>query len=261
MHGRLWLIAGTGEGPLLARVLLERGWRLRVSVVTQGASQAYPMHPHLELRVGALAGAEALRSELEAAERQGEPFHWVIDASHPFASRITAAAVEATLQRPGQLLRLHRPFVTTPRAIQLHHLGDLNSLLAPQERVLLAIGARQLRAAAQASNTASLHARVLPHPQALRQAIQAGLPPSHIACCRPSSDGALEKALCRHWQIQTILCRQSGGHTEALWQNIHAEEKVRLLLLRRPAEPENIPRLTFPELIERIGIAPDTRDG
>ena len=31
---RLWLFAGTGEGPPLAEALLSLGWQLRVSVVT-----------------------------------------------------------------------------------------------------------------------------------------------------------------------------------------------------------------------------------
>ena len=38
---RLWLVAGTGEGPPLAAALLQRGWRVRVSVVTAAAVRAY----------------------------------------------------------------------------------------------------------------------------------------------------------------------------------------------------------------------------
>lgn len=250
---RLWLIAGTGEGPALAQTFLERGWRLRVSVVTPTASQPYPESPDLEMVVGALGDAGTLRSLLEAAEREGDPFRWVIDASHPFAVRITPAAMEATWGRPEQLLRLERPGLAAPWAIPLKHMDDLARHVTENERVLLAIGARQLGEAVRHCPGAHLHARVLPYPQALRQAQQAGLPADRLACFHPTADGAVEQALCRQWQIDSILCRQSGGLTEALWQQVARALGLRLLLLQRPAEPESIQRLAFQSLIERVG--------
>ena len=129
---RLWLIAGTGEGPLLARRLLDRGWRLRVSVVTGRARRNYPTDPRLEVVVGALAGASAWRSALEAAERQGDPFHGVVDASHPFASLVTAAVVAATANRPERLLRLQRPDLAAPGAPSLGHMRELEGHLGPE---------------------------------------------------------------------------------------------------------------------------------
>ena len=99
---RLWLIAGTGEGPRLARQLLERGWRLEVSVVTAAASLAYPAHRHLRLLVGALAGSEAIRQRLAMAAAAGQPYAAVVDASHPFARQISAQLAEALGQQKEQ---------------------------------------------------------------------------------------------------------------------------------------------------------------
>jgi precorrin-6A/cobalt-precorrin-6A reductase len=257
--GRLWLFAGTGEGPQLARHFLERGWRLRVSVVTPSAGASYPIDPNLEVVVGALAGAGALDSLLDLAEQQGDPFAWVIDASHPFATRVTAAAVEATRHRPEGFLRLQRPILEAPMALLLGQMGALSFHLVGGERLLLAIGARHLREACQQCTVSSLqakvlpHARVLPHPQALKQALQAGLEPSRLACLHPTADGAVEEALCHHWQIDTILCRQSGGPTEALWQRIASKRSLRLLLLQRPPEPEGIVQLPLKVLVDHVG--------
>ena len=250
---RLWLIAGTGEGPALAQQFLERGWRLRVSVVTPTASQPYPENPDLEIVVGALADAGALRSLLEVAESEGDPFQWLIDASHPFAVHITPAALEATRGRPERLLRLERPGLEAPWATPLDHLSDLPCHVTENERLLLAIGARRLKDAARCCRGARLHARVLPYPEAMRQAQQAGIPADRLACFHPTADGAVELALCRQWQIDVILCRQSGGLTEALWQQVAQALGLRLLLLRRPAEPEGIQQLAFQSLIERVG--------
>ena len=257
--GRLWLLAGTGEGPHLAKHFLERGWRLRVSVVTPSAGASYPIDSNLEVVVGALAGACALSALLDLAERQGDPFAWVIDASHPFATRVTAAAVEATRHRPEGFLRLQRPSLAAPTGHLLGQMDELGSHLVGDERLLLAIGARHLREACQQCAFSSFqagvlpHARVLPHPQALKQALQAGLQPSRIACLHPTADGAVEQALCHHWQIDTILCRQSGGLTEALWLRIASKLALRLLLLQRPPEPEGILQLPLKELVDHVG--------
>ena len=62
---RLWLIAGTGEGPVLARALLAMGWRLRLSLVSDAAKRAYATQPHLEVVIGAVGGAQAIAEALD----------------------------------------------------------------------------------------------------------------------------------------------------------------------------------------------------
>jgi precorrin-6A/cobalt-precorrin-6A reductase len=215
----------------------------------------------LEVVVGALAGAAAWRAALEEAERQGDPFQWLIDASHPFATRVTSAVLAACEGRPERLLRLHRPPLAAPLATPLAHLGQLGDHLARGERLLLAIGARQLAEALGHSAAACHHSRVLPHPQAIRQALRAGLAPERLACLHPSADGGVERALCQRWGIETILCRQSGSSTEALWLRISAELGLRLLLLSRPPEPPGVARLPLEELIEHVGWPERLGDG
>jgi precorrin-6A/cobalt-precorrin-6A reductase len=259
--GRVWLIAGTGEGPPLAKRLLDRGWRLRVSVVTPVARLAYPEDPGLEVVVGALAGAAAWQAALEEGSRLGDPFQWLIDASHPFATHVSAAAAAACADRAEGLLRLHRPLLAAPGATPLAHLGQLGEHLTKGERLLLAIGARQLSAAVAHSPQACHHSRVLPHPRAIREALRAGLPAHHLACIHPTSDGAVERALCQRWGIDTILCRQSGSRTEALWLRIREALGLRLLLLQRPPEPAGVVCLPLAELIARVGWPRQAENG
>jgi precorrin-6A/cobalt-precorrin-6A reductase len=250
---RLWVIAGTGEGPPLARGFLDRGWRVRVSVVTAAARRSYPEDPRLEVVVGALAGAPAWRAALEEAERQGDPFRWLVDASHPFASQVTAMVIAALEGRPERLLRLHRPPLASPWATPLGQIREMEAHLGRGDRLLLAIGARHLGLALRHCAEALPHCRVLPNPGALRLALQAGIPPHRLACFHPTADGGVERALCVHWRIDTILCRQSGSATEAHWLRISEEKGLRLLTLRRPPEPEGLARLPLEELIEHVG--------
>lgn len=254
--GRIWLIAGTGEGPPLAQRLLARGWRLRISLVTPAAALAYPAHPRQELAVGAIggdAGAEAgVAAELARARTLGSPYTWVIDATHPFASRISLALARICTALEQPLLRLHRPELECGRARRLDDLNLLGRHCRPGERLLLAIGARRLAEAMAAAPQALHHARVLAQPDSLAMALAAGLAPGRLAPLRPGGDGRIERALCRHWRIETLLCRRSGGVNEARWHRIATELGLRLLLLERPREPGSLQALPLEALLQRL---------
>jgi precorrin-6A/cobalt-precorrin-6A reductase len=257
--GRLWLIAGTGEGPLLAEALLARGWRLRLSVVGEAAARPYRSDPDLQLAVGAIGSGEGLspeqgvERELTAAADAGDPFAWVLDASHPFATTISAALARVCGARGQPLLRLGRPLEAQNGARLLDDLPQLEACVTRGERLLLAIGARQLPQAVRHGPGAVHHARLLPDATALRIAMAAGLAPGRVACLRPGGEGRIEAALCRRWRISAVLCRQSGGRTEALWRRICRDQGLELRLLRRPQEPEGVTILPLAELLAHVG--------
>ncbi|MEX1317604.1 MAG: precorrin-6A/cobalt-precorrin-6A reductase [Synechococcaceae cyanobacterium] len=240
--GRLWLFTGTGEGPPLARELLAQDWRLRVSVVTAAAAMAYVPHPRLELRVGVLGGAAALTRGLLEARSRGAPFAAVVDATHPFASRIHGELERGSAAAGVPLLRLERDMPAQRPAGRVQELADMAELRGVPlvgTRLLLAIGSRHLGQALRCSPAALHHARVLPTPAALSQALAAGLDPARLAPLHPRpgpelAAGAVEAALLRRWRIEAVLARASGPPTETLWRRLTATQGCRLLLLRRP---------------------------
>ncbi len=263
---RLWLIAGTGEGPRLATALLQAGWQVRVCVVSRAAARAYAPQPGLELLVGAIGSSSpaatplaGVRQELERARASQQPYRWVIDASHPFASQITAALVQGCDEARVPLLRLQRLELSGDGGSSLAELADLRGQAQRGERWLLAIGARRLADAIGHTPGALHHARILPRPLALQQAMAAGLPAERVACLQPLAAGEqraeVERALCRHWGIETVLCRRSGGPGEAQWRAICGDLGLRLLLLERPREPGALLRLPLERLLERVGAA------
>lgn len=254
--GRLWLLAGTGEGPPLASGLLRQGWRVRLSVVSREAAHAYPPHPDLEIAVGALDGVGAVERELELAHRIGDPYAWVIDATHPFADLISRTLVEACRGRDHRLLRLRRPMLPCGGGHLLEDVAELGRWDLRGERLLMAVGARRLREVVDSTQGAVHHARILPRPRSLRQALAAGLAPERLACLQPGGEGKIEEALCLHWGIGTVLCRQSGGVTEGLWHRITAALNLRLLLLARPAVPQDDGALGMQELLSAAGVPP-----
>jgi precorrin-6A/cobalt-precorrin-6A reductase len=254
---RLWLFSGTGDGPPLARAVLEQGWLLRVSVVTAEAACAYPCHPRLELQVGALGGSEPLRGALEAARLQGRPFCAVIDAAHPFAQVIHPQLERACAQAQVPLLRLLRPGpagLEPPGGVTwLARLADLATAHLAGRRLLLAIGARHLAEAVAATPGARHHARVLPRPGALQRALSAGLAPERLACLQPLAQAdAVEAALVRRWRIEAIVARQSGPPTETLWRQVAAAQGCRLLLLRQPPRSQALRAGTQEQLLRLL---------
>jgi precorrin-6A/cobalt-precorrin-6A reductase len=145
----------------------------------------------------------------------------------------------------------------------LADLTALRQLDLTGERLLLAIGGRHLAQAVACSPGALHHARVLPAAAGLQWAHGAGLSAERIACLRPRPDFAVEQALLRRWRITTILCRQSGGLTEAGWRHVAARQGCRLLVLARPVpepgpDPDQVP-LSMQALLARLeslGSAP-----
>jgi precorrin-6A/cobalt-precorrin-6A reductase len=145
-------------------------------------------------------------------------------------------------------------------ATVLADLDSLGGIDLTGRHLLLAIGARRLAEAVAHSSGAVHHARLLPQPGALRQAMAAGLKAARLAALRPPAEAeaaaAIEAALCRRWRIEVVLCRRSGGPSESHWRRLCAEMGLRLLLLERPPEPPGATLLPLAPLLERLGEAP-----
>ncbi|MFD7656876.1 cobalt-precorrin-6A reductase [Actinosynnema sp. NPDC059797] len=93
------VLGGTGEGRALAEALTG----LRVISSLAGRVSA-PRLPPGEVRVGGFGGVRGLVGYLRA-----ERVDAVVDATHPFADRITANAVAATAETGTPFLVLRRP--------------------------------------------------------------------------------------------------------------------------------------------------------
>ncbi len=233
-QGTIWLLSGTGDGPRLAASLISGGWHVHVSVVSEMAAQPYQWMDVEHVHVGALGGSQGISRWLQRI-----PVDWVVDATHPFAVRISNQLNEACLRSGQRLVRFERPKEAIGKALVINSIADLVHDSLAGRRVMIALGVRQL---VQASNTVRqaggiVFARVLPSAQSLIQASAAGVRPDHLAVVRPlqgAEPGAMEAALCRHFAITDVVGRQSGGSTEAMWAALTEKMDLKLWLLRRP---------------------------
>src|SRR5215470_13713812 len=99
---RLLVLGGTGEALALAE-RVERLPGLQVITALAGRTSR-PRRPQGELRSGGFGGADGLAAYLEEAS-----IDLVVDATHPFAARISRHAAAACERSGRPLLMLVRP--------------------------------------------------------------------------------------------------------------------------------------------------------
>ncbi|GAA2319096.1 cobalt-precorrin-6A reductase [Nonomuraea roseoviolacea subsp. roseoviolacea] len=98
---RVLILGGTAEARALAAALTDAGVRVVSSLAGRVSNPRLPVG---EVREGGFGGAEGLAAWLRA-----EGIAAVVDATHPFAARMTASAAEASAGTGVPLLVLRRP--------------------------------------------------------------------------------------------------------------------------------------------------------
>lgn len=245
-RSRLWLIGGTRESAELARAIANRQLPCLITVTTPAAQSLYPDSAFLEVRVGRLREA-TIGSFLQQAQ-----VSHILDASHPFASAISALAIAAAERWQLPYLRYQRPELAPPQSPQVV-LTSLESLLSSdllsQQRVLLTLGYRWLHQFQPWHGQTQLYARILPSPEALAAAIAAGFTAKTLIALRPPLSLELEKALWQQWQITTVVTKASGkAGGEDIKRQLAEQLRVRLILIERPA-------VNYPQQTSNIAIA------
>ena len=107
----------------------------------------------------------------------------------------------------------------------------------------------------QEDSGANVYARVLANPESIRKTLSSSIQKTNFAVLNPSvsSNGKIEKALIRKWNIDGVICRQSGGRNEILWHQICLSMGINLWLLERPSEFKNINSVdSYEKLIKRL---------
>ena len=96
---------------------------------------------------------------------------------------------------------------------------------------------------------------IFANPESIRKTLSSSIQKTNFAVLNPSafSNGEIEKALVRKWNIDGVICRQSGGRNEILWHRICLSMKINLWLLERPCEFKSINSIdSYEKLIKRL---------
>ncbi|HLH66726.1 MAG TPA: cobalt-precorrin-6A reductase [Solirubrobacteraceae bacterium] len=220
------LLGGTAEARSLADELVSR----RVAVVSSLAGRVdNPRLPRGEVRVGGFGGPRALSDWIA---RRG--VRAVIDATHPFAQRISASAAQACELAGVPLLRLSRPgFVRRPgdRWTYVDELHSAAALVGEWGgRVLLTTGRQGLDAFSSVDSCWFLVRCV--------QAPSVPLPPRcRLLLDRAPRTLAGELALIDRHRIGVLVTKDSGGEANQPKLDAARERGLPVVLVRRPPAP------------------------
>lgn len=224
---RVLLLGGTTEASLMARALAEA----RVDAIFSYAGRTQtPSAQPLPLRTGGFGGVAGL-----AAYLRTHAITHLIDATHPFAARMSRNAIAACAETGVKLLALERPawapgpaddwrFVASPEDARA-------ALPEVPARIFLAIGKQSLAIFA----TRPEHFYLL----RLVDAPAAPLPLPNAAFVLARGPFTLENdlALLREHRITLVVAKNAGG--EGARAKLDAARALRLpvLMISRPALP------------------------
>jgi precorrin-6A/cobalt-precorrin-6A reductase len=226
--GEVLVLGGTGEGRALAAALAEV---TGVAVVSSLAGRtAAPLRLVGEVRVGGFGGAAGLAAWLSDRGTAA-----VVDATHPFAARMSAGAAEATRAAGVPLLLLRRPGWTAGPGDDWRPAGSLAAAAA----LLPAVGRRAFLTTGRGGVGAfagldlwfllrSVDPPEPPLPERTRVLLDRG--PFTV-------DG--ERALLREHRIDVLVTRDSGGPAAKL--AAARAEGVPVVVVRRPPPPDGVP--------------------
>ncbi|WP_378950219.1 cobalt-precorrin-6A reductase [Mesorhizobium sp. ANAO-SY3R2] len=229
MTHRILILGGTTEARQLAAKLAVRA-DLDITLSMAGRTEN-PVEQPVPVRVGGFGGAEGL------ADWLGEKkIDLLIDATHPYAARISANAAEAARISGVPILALRRP-AWEPVAGDNWTLVDdadeaVAALGANPRRVFLALGRQEVAAFA----TAPQHAYVIRSVDPIEPPL--GVPDAAYILSRGPFAEADERALLEAQKIDAIVSKNSGG--QATYGKIAAARElgIAVILFRRPELPD-----------------------
>ena len=158
----------------------------------------------------------------------------VIDATHPFAARITQNAVEACRQTATPYLRLDRKPWDLPQDADVVFVPDADEaarlVARTSSAALLTIGNKDLAAFAGVDKV-KLVVRAIAEPTVR-------LPDAITVIARPPFTLEGELALLGEHNIDTVVSKASGGDATRAKLDAAASVGARVVLIRRPPPPD-----------------------
>lgn len=219
------ILGGTAEARILAAQLEAR----RVPVTTSLAGRvARPRLPPGEVRIGGFGGPAALVAWLRDHDVRA-----VVDATHPFAQRISASAAEACREAAVPLLRLERPGWSERPRDRWTWVDDLDGAATALEtlgtRAFLTTGRQGLQAFAPTEAWCLIRCVDPPAPPLPRQ--------HELLLDRGPYTVDGELALIDRHRIDVLVTKDSGGEHTAAKLDAARTRGLPVIVVRRPPRP------------------------
>lgn len=236
---RVLVFGGTSEGRELAQWLNARGTcQVTVSSLTEyGGSLVEGME-----RVQSITG-QMDEAQMERLIRDGG-FSCVVDATHPYAVRVSQDVAESARACAVRYYRVLREGEPEGPWVGFDTAEQAAAYVARQEgRVLLTTGSKDLAIYAKALENCPerLFVRILPVAQSLAAADELGIPASRIIAMQGPFSQELNEALLRELDIATMVTKASGA-AGGFWEKVRAAQAcgVQVVVVHRPPEQDGL---------------------
>lgn len=229
MRHPVLILGGTTEARQLAERLAVRG-DLDVTLSLAGRTRM-PVAQPVPVRVGGFGGAQGL-----AAHLRDKRIALLIDATHPYAARISRNAAEAARIAGVPLLALRRPPWTRVAGDRWREVATVAEAVAAlgavPRRVFLALGRQEVGP----FETAPQHHYLIRSVDPIEPPL--AVPDARYITARGPFGEAAERALLAAERIDAIVAKNSGG--TATHGKIAAARAlgIEVVLMRRPQLPD-----------------------
>jgi len=227
MTKRLLILGGTGEAAALAERAVDT-FGDTVDIISSLAGRvAKPRHLPGHVRIGGFGGCDGLTRYIEM-----EKIDLLIDATHPFATTISATAHQACRQTGTPRLIIARPPWPLPPCGKVIEVVDFTAaattLSTLGRRAFLTFGHRGLEAFASLAQTDFL-IRVIEKPKT-----PTPIPRAIIITGRPPFSLVDEKNLLQEHEIDVLVSKNSGGASVPAKITAALDLKIPIILIARP---------------------------
>jgi len=246
MTHRILILGGTTEARQLAGKLAVRA---SVTLSLAGRTES-PVAQGVPVRTGGFGGADGLAAYLRETSTD-----LLIDATHPYAARISANAAQAAQATGVPIFALRRPGwepIEGDRWTEIDSVTDAVQALGPApRRVFLALGRQEVAAFEAAPQHHYLIRSVDPVEPKL------AVPDADYLLARGPFREADERALLERHSIDVVVSKNSGG--AATYGKIAAARAlgIEVIMVRRPDLPEVPSAETVDELtaiVDQFGV-------
>lgn len=242
MKKTIMLFAGTTEGRRICEFLAVKKCITHVYVTTEYGKELLPGQNNVHIHVGKM-DEKQMSDEIKAIHPD-----IVIDATHPYATQVTHNIKEACDSRNIFYVRVLREENTVEAGnnadniIYTETMKDAVRLLNDDrfihKNVLMTTGSKNIPEYVYIKDFKDrLYLRLLPNPQMMESAIQAGIMPAHLIGMQGPFSQELNEAVIRQFNIGVLVTKESGnngGYEEKISAALNTGTDC--IVIRRPLE-------------------------
>lgn len=248
----IFVAAGTQDGRELAGYLLQQGYEVTASVVSQYGESLLQQYKGLKINSTPLDEAALI----DYFQQQGITL--CVDASHPYAANVSQNAMSACEKTGIPYIRYERSLSRLDYS-KAHYAEDYQQAAKQAAQlgdcIFLTTGSRNLAAFARCPELQEkrLVCRILPETEVLGEARELGFSPGDIVAMQGPFSLQLNKELFLKYGAQVVVTKNSGttGGTDTKFAAA-MELGLPLVIIDRPQLAYTNKAEAFPEVLEFV---------